>query len=108
MGLDPDKFWRYTWKEVILLGESWHINHNLEWERLRYLVTNLYASQGAKRVKPTMFFKLPQDKFLKENVKPSTRSDFEAMKEKIKRAEEVGFVKVSDQFKDPKEIKPKK
>lgn len=72
------------------------------------MVTNLYASQGAKRVKPTMFFKLPQDKYLKQDVKPSTRVDFDRMREKIRKAEKSGFIEVGDQFKDPKERKPKK
>lgn len=111
MGIDPDKFWYYTWKEVLLLGESWHINHNLEWERLRYLAATVYCARAEKRsqlVKPSQLFKLPQDRYLKKEVKPSTRGDYERMLERIKRAEQIGFSNPSDQFKDLNEVKPKK
>jgi hypothetical protein len=39
VGIDPDKFWKHTWKENHLLGEAYYINHNKEWERIRYLAT---------------------------------------------------------------------
>lgn len=111
MGIDPDKFWYYTWKEVTLLGESWNINHNLEWERLRYLSATIYCARAEKSsqlVKPSQLFKLPQDIYLKKQIKPSTREDFDKMLEKIKKAESSGFEKVSDQFKNLDEVKRKK
>lgn len=93
MGIDPDKFWFYTWKEVSLLGESWNINHNLEWERLRFLAATIYSARAEKKsqlVKPTDLFKLPQDSFLRKQKPKSTRSRYESMIEKIEKLEAEG------------------
>lgn len=94
VGIDPDKFWFYTFKEVTLLGESWNINHNLEWERLRYLAATVYCASAEKKsqlVKPSDLFKLPQDQFLRNKKPLSTRSQYEAMVERIERAEKAGL-----------------
>ena len=93
MGLDPDKFWFYTWKEVSLLGESWNINHNLEWERLRFLAATIYSAKAEKRsqlVKPTDLFELPQDRYLRNQKPKSTKDAFEEMSAKIEKLERQG------------------
>ena len=88
MGIDPDKFWNYTYKEVLLIGERYNFNQNLEWERTRYLASvMLQTVAGKKKVKPTMLFKLPQDEANKKPVKPSTRSQFDKMMSRINEIE---------------------
>jgi hypothetical protein len=96
VGIDPDKFWYYTWKEVSLLGESWNINHNLEWERTRFLAATIYSAKAEKRsqlVKPTDLFKLPQDRFLRNQKPKSTRADFDEMVKRIDKLEAEGKFK---------------
>ena len=68
MGISPSEFWANTWKENQLLGESYNINQNLEWERLRYLATmvhNVNASKKAHMIKPEKLIPLPQDVYYK-------------------------------------------
>jgi len=99
VGIDPDKFWYYTWKEVSLLGESWNINHNLEWERLRFLAATIYSARAEKRsqlVKPTDLFKLPQDQVLRNKKPKSTRSQFEEMCARIDKLEKLGKFEASN------------
>jgi hypothetical protein len=87
VGIDPDKFWHYTYKEVLLLGESYNFNQNLEWERTRYLCTQIFNSRAEKSsqlVKPTKFFPLPQDKALRPKKPQSTYNQYLEFAEKIK------------------------
>ena len=45
-GISPDQFWRNTWKENALLGESWSVNVNLNWEMARYISTMIVNSKS--------------------------------------------------------------
>ena len=89
VGIDPDKFWRNTWKENHLLGEAYYINHNKEWERIRYLAAMVYNVNATKRsqmISPEKLFSLPQDIYAKmERDKPkSTKEQYENFMEKVK------------------------
>ena len=70
------------------MGESWNINHNLEWERLRFLAATIYSARAEKpsqRVKPTDLFPLPQDVFLKAKKPQSNYNQYKAFAEKVKK-----------------------
>ncbi len=57
-------FWKNTYAENIRLGESFQINQNLEWDRIRYLSTmlvNVNVNKASKRIQPQKLFKLPHD-----------------------------------------------
>lgn len=86
-GIEPDKFWGQTWKENALLGESYIIKTNLNWEMTRYLAswihnTNITKKGDAKR--PDQLFSLPQDSMSKTNKEPqSTKEQKEAFEAKV-------------------------
>ncbi len=90
MGIDPDKFWNNTWSENQLLGESYNIKQNLEWERTRYIATmihNVNCSKKSQMKKPEDLLRLPQDKQVKNKIEPkSTREQFEKFWAKVQRA----------------------
>jgi 5,10-methenyltetrahydromethanopterin hydrogenase len=68
VGIHPSEFWAHTWKENQLLGESFTIKQNLEWERLRYLATmvhNVNVDKKSQMVKPEKLIPLPQDVYYK-------------------------------------------
>lgn len=70
MGIHPSEFWANTWKENQLLGESYNINQNLEWERLRYLaamVHNVNVTKKQQMIKPEKLIPLPQDVYYKRS-----------------------------------------
>lgn len=72
VGISPSEFWANTWKENQLLGESHTINHNLEWERVRYLATMIHNVNVSKRqhmIKPEKLIPLPQDIYYKTSKK---------------------------------------
>jgi hypothetical protein len=86
VGIDPDKFWNYTYKEVLLLGEHFKFTQNLEWERVRYLsaqIFNARAEKNSQLVKPTKFFPLPQDKALRPSKPNSTYHEYVKAVERI-------------------------
>jgi len=89
VGIDPDSFWKNTWKENHLLGEAYIINHNKEWERIRYLASMVYnvnATKKSQMISPEKLFELPQDIYAKmEKMKPkSTKDQYESFMEKVK------------------------
>lgn len=82
----------------MLLGESWKVNNNLEWERVRYLATITknagLVARGTKvnktdLVEPTDMFELPQDKIYK-NVKGLPKSDLKTFKAFYEKAVKSG------------------
>lgn len=90
MGISPDLFWSNTWKENQLLGESYNIKQNLDWERTRYLATmihNVNCQKKSQMKKPEDFIKLPQDNMGKKQIKPkSNREQYEKFKKRLERA----------------------
>lgn len=90
MGIDPDKFWSYTWKENQLLGEAHSIKQNLEWERTRYLATMIHNVNCQKKThmkKPEDLLRLPQDEMREiEKAKPkSSPEQLQAFLDKIEK-----------------------
>lgn len=84
VGMSAVNFWNATWKDVLLTGEQWQINHNLEWERLRYLsatVLNAKAEKRSQLIRPDKLFKLPQDVYLKKGEPASSKESFEKFME---------------------------
>ena len=80
----PEYFWRNTWKENQLLGESHTIKINLQWEQTRYISAMVYNVQCTKKsqmMKPANLFPLPQDRLFKI-VSKSTPEQFKEFKEK--------------------------
>ena len=89
MGIPLDFFWFNTWKENQLLGESYNIKQNLEWERIRYLATmihNVNCQKKSQMKKPEDLLKLPQDNIVKEIKPKSNREDFEKFWARVERA----------------------
>lgn len=89
VGIDPNNFWFNTWKENTLLGESYNVKQNLEWERIRYLATMIHNVNCQKKqhmIKPQKLFPLPQDKYFKQGKPKSTPEQFESFKQKILKA----------------------
>jgi hypothetical protein len=87
IGITPNDFWTNTWKENQLLGESYQIKQNLEWERTRYIAMMLFNTNVDKRanmITPDKLFPLPQDVYLERGKPKSTREQYEKFKEKIK------------------------
>ncbi len=88
IGITPNDFWTNTWKENQLLGESYQIKQNLEWERTRYIAMMLFNTNVDKRanmITPDKLFPLPQDVYLERGKPKSTREQYEKFKEKIKK-----------------------
>ena len=72
-----------------MLGESWSINHNLEWERLRYLATSIFnarAEKSSQMIKPTKLFKLPQDSLLSDMIKLPTKAETRSVIDRFNKA----------------------
>lgn len=86
VGIDPDKFWSYTWKENHLLGESYLIQQNLDWERTRFISSMIYnvnCTKKSQMIPPDKLFSLPQDVYLERGKPKSTPEDFKAFREKV-------------------------
>lgn len=71
------------------MGESYYINHNKEWERIRYLAAMVYNVNAQKRsqmIDPEKLFSLPQDIYAKmEKERPkSTRDQYDSFMKKVK------------------------
>jgi hypothetical protein len=67
-----------------LLGESYNIKQNLEWERVRYLSTmvhNVNATKKQHMLKPEKLFPLPQDRLTRVIKPKSTKESFLKFKE---------------------------
>ena len=71
MGLDPDKFWRYSLRDSGLLLSAFFHKQVLEWERTRNIEFSMYSTQfnpmNGKQVfknikQPQNLYKLPTDK----------------------------------------------
>jgi hypothetical protein len=89
-GIPPDNFWRNTWKENALLGESWSVNVNLHWEMHRFTSTTIINSQATKRsqlITPDKLFPLPQDVFLEKGKPKSTPEQFKAFLDQIEKSQ---------------------
>jgi hypothetical protein len=89
-GISPDQFWRNTWKENALLGESWSVNVNLNWEMTRYISTMIVNSNAVKKsqiITPDKLFPLPQDVYLEKGKPKSTPEQFKAFLEKIEKSQ---------------------
>ena len=105
VGIMPDNFYRMTLKEVILKGESWRIQQNLDWERTRFLAAIFKNSgmvaRGGKVTRldtPTDLFSLPQDEVTAiaiQKAKQSTVEQFKSFFEKAK-AKGIEFNKTPD------------
>ena len=75
IGVDPDKFWRYTVRELSLVANAHQHNNILDWERTRHLDYSIKSSsfipacmskkgsvQAFKQIKqPKDLFELPTD-----------------------------------------------
>ena len=86
IGITPNDFWTNTWKENQLLGESYQIKQNLEWERTRYIAMmlfNINVDKRANMITPDKLFPLPQDVYLERGKPKSTRKEYEKFKAKI-------------------------
>ncbi len=85
-----------TLKEVVLKGESWRIQQNLDWERTRYLAAitknaGIVARGGSvsRLDEPRDLFSLPQDSLISSSVgKP--KSTVEQAKKFLERARKAG------------------
>jgi hypothetical protein len=89
VGITPQNFWQHTWKENHLIGESYLIKQNLEWERVRYLSTMIFNVNCKKRsqmLKPEKLFSLPQDVYLEIGKAKSTPEEFEEFKKRTSNA----------------------
>lgn len=79
----PDIFWKNTWKENHLLGESHMIKSNMQWEQVRYIASMLYnvnCNKKAQMITPDKLFPLPQDVYLQRGKPKSTKSEMIAFK----------------------------
>lgn len=79
-GINPDNFWKNTWKENHLLGESHMIQSNMQWEQVRYLASMLYNVNCNKRgqmITPEKLFPLPQDIYLQKGKPKSSKLELE-------------------------------
>lgn len=87
-------FWKNTLNENIRLSESYQINQNFEWERLRYLATmmiNLKATKQSQRIQPTKLFKLPQDNIKNlPKAKPLSKDELDKVINKWNQIEKTG------------------
>lgn len=88
MGIPPNDFWKYTFKECYLVAEHFHIQNNLDWEKFRYvscMIYNTNVNKSSQAKKPHQLFKLPQDN-IKRVIEPkSTEKEY---KDFIKYVEE--------------------
>tara|TARA_R110002012_G_scaffold142390_1_gene300348 strand:+ start:205 stop:507 length:303 start_codon:yes stop_codon:yes gene_type:complete len=82
-GIMPDIFWKNTWKENQLLGESHMIKSNMQWEQVRYIASMLYnvnCNKKAQMITPDKLFPLPQDVYLQRGKPKSTKDEMIAFK----------------------------
>jgi hypothetical protein len=89
-GITPDQFWRNTWKENALLGESWSVNVNLNWEMARFISTMVVNSTATKKshiISPDKLFSLPQDVYLEKGKAKSTPEQFKAFLDQIEKSQ---------------------
>lgn len=92
-GIPPDKFWSNTWRENALLGESWSINVNLNWEMTRYIsamVWNAKAQKKSQFITPDKLFPLPQDILVERGVQKSTLEQMKEYLAHVKSVQEKG------------------
>lgn len=83
--MNPNEFWYNTFKENILISESFFIKNNLKWEHTRFvasMIHNVNCSKKSQMVKPEDLIKLPQDKVKKLQPKTS-KEEFEKYQELI-------------------------
>jgi len=89
-GIPPNDFWRNTWKENALLGESWSVNVNLHWEMARFVSTMIINSGAKKRsqlITPDKLFPLPQDVYLDKGSPKSTPEQLQAFLKQIEKSQ---------------------
>ena len=87
-GLMPDIFWKNTWKENHLMGESHMIKSNVAWEQTRYLAAMLYnvnCNKKGQMITPDKLFPLPQDVYLGKGKPRSTKEQFLKFKNKVEK-----------------------
>lgn len=71
-----------------MLGESYLIQQNLDWERIRYLATMIYNVNCQKRgqmIVPDKLFPLPQDVYLERGKPKSTPEQVKEFRDKLKK-----------------------
>ena len=88
--MNPDSFWKNTWKENHLLGESHMIKMNLQWEQTRYLaamVYNVNCQKKAQMITPDKLFPLPQDVYLARGKPRSTKEQYLKFKKRLEAKE---------------------
>lgn len=89
-GIPPERFWRNTWRENALLGESWTINVNLQWEMTRYISHMVFNTKATKRsqiITPDKLFPLPQDIMLRKGEAKSTPEQLKEFMDKIAKSQ---------------------
>jgi hypothetical protein len=89
-GIPPDQFWKNTWRENALLGESWSINVNLHWEMHRFVSTMIVNTKATKRsqmITPDKLFPLPQDAFLDKGKPKSTTDQYQEFLQQIEKSQ---------------------
>ena len=69
-----------------MLGESYMIKTNLQWEQTRYLAAMLYnvnCNKKGQMITPDKLFPLPQDVYLGRGKPKSTKEQFLKFKNKV-------------------------
>lgn len=69
-----------------MLGESYMIKTNLQWEQTRYLAAMLYnvnCDKKGQMITPDKLFPLPQDVYLGKGKPKSTKEQFLKFKNKV-------------------------
>lgn len=69
-----------------MLGESWVININLQWEMTRYtnaMIFNTKVEKRAQMITPEKLFKLPQDIYLEKGKPKSTKEQYQEFLNRI-------------------------
>lgn len=82
VGINPDNFWRQTWRENGLMAEAYHNNVNLNWEQTRFIATmihNVNCQKKSQMLKPEQLFSLPVD-----NMRKKKRSEPKSTPEQMK------------------------
>ena len=72
-----------------MLGESYMIKTNLQWEQTRYLAAMLYnvnCDKKGQMITPDKLFPLPQDVYLGKGKPKSTKEQFLKFKNKVEKS----------------------
>lgn len=69
-----------------MLGESYLIKQNLEWERVRYLsamIFNVNCTKRSQMITPDKLFPLPQDVYLERGKAKSTPEEMKEFRDRV-------------------------